>query len=393
MRALARSRALGRGGRARSAPSRCAATSPTAPRCAAGAEGCDAAFHLAAHLGQWGTREEFIARQRRPGPRTRSPAAARPGVRRFVHCGTEAALIAGEPLRRGRRDGAAAPRLEGALLGDQGAGRAGGPRGERATASRPSCCGPRFVWGEGDTTLLPEIVAMVEAGQVRLDRRRRPPHRHHPRRQRRRGAAARRRARAAPARPTSSPTASRSCSASSSPRCSRPRASSRRPGRCPAWLARRRSPPAREAAWRLLRLGGEPPLTRFAFWLSSQECTIDISKARAELGYEPVVIAAGSTGSRPQLRERPVAALRPARARARRSAASRAGRRSAPGTVGPALDDLAARSGSSAEKRSTSSSSSSRSPARGPSSAGRRRGRRSRSSRSSRRPESARSPR
>ena len=46
---------------------------------------------------------------------------------------------------------------------------------------------------------------------------------------------------------------------------------------------------ASEGVWRLLRLGGEPPLTRFAVWVSSQECTIDISKARSELGYEPVI--------------------------------------------------------------------------------------------------------
>jgi nucleoside-diphosphate-sugar epimerase len=26
-----------------------------------------------------------------------------------------------------------------------------------------------------------------------------------------------------------------------------------------------------------------------AAWLASQECTIDISKARAELGYEPAI--------------------------------------------------------------------------------------------------------
>jgi nucleoside-diphosphate-sugar epimerase len=45
---------------------------------------------------------------------------------------------------------------------------------------------------------------------------------------------------------------------------------------------------ASEGAWRALRLGGTPPLTRLAYWLSAQECTIDISRARAELGYEPV---------------------------------------------------------------------------------------------------------
>ena len=43
-----------------------------------------------------------------------------------------------------------------------------------------------------------------------------------------------------------------------------------------------------EAAWKLLPLGGEPPLPHFAYWVSSQECTIEIAKARRELGYEPV---------------------------------------------------------------------------------------------------------
>jgi len=44
-----------------------------------------------------------------------------------------------------------------------------------------------------------------------------------------------------------------------------------------------------EAAWRVLPLPGAPPLTRMALWVSSLECTIDISRARAELGYAPVV--------------------------------------------------------------------------------------------------------
>jgi nucleoside-diphosphate-sugar epimerase len=56
----------------------------------------------------------------------------------------------------------------------------------------------------------------------------------------------------------------------------------------PAWVAGPAATAA-EATWRLLRLGGEPPLTRFAYWVSSQECTIDISKARSELGYQPVI--------------------------------------------------------------------------------------------------------
>ena len=43
-----------------------------------------------------------------------------------------------------------------------------------------------------------------------------------------------------------------------------------------------------ERIWRLLKRPGSPPLTRFAVWVSSQECTIDISRAERELGYAPV---------------------------------------------------------------------------------------------------------
>jgi nucleoside-diphosphate-sugar epimerase len=45
---------------------------------------------------------------------------------------------------------------------------------------------------------------------------------------------------------------------------------------------------ASEGLWRLLRRPGNPPLTRFAVWVSSQECTIDISRAERELDYRPI---------------------------------------------------------------------------------------------------------
>lgn len=56
----------------------------------------------------------------------------------------------------------------------------------------------------------------------------------------------------------------------------------------PAWAA---APLARvaEATWKVLPLRGTPPMTTFRSWLLTQECTIDISKAREELGYKPIV--------------------------------------------------------------------------------------------------------
>jgi nucleoside-diphosphate-sugar epimerase len=55
----------------------------------------------------------------------------------------------------------------------------------------------------------------------------------------------------------------------------------------PAAVARLAGP-ALEAVWGVLRRRTPPPVTRLTYWLSAQECTIDISKARSELGYEPV---------------------------------------------------------------------------------------------------------
>ena len=55
----------------------------------------------------------------------------------------------------------------------------------------------------------------------------------------------------------------------------------------PTSVARAVAAPS-EAAWRLLPLPGRPPLTRLTVWVSGLETTIDITRAREELGYAPV---------------------------------------------------------------------------------------------------------
>src|SRR5689334_6396820 len=63
----------------------------------AGAHGCHYAFHAAAHLGATGDLEAF-ERINVGGTKNVLAACRDAGVRRFVHVGTEAALLAGEPL-------------------------------------------------------------------------------------------------------------------------------------------------------------------------------------------------------------------------------------------------------------------------------------------------------
>jgi nucleoside-diphosphate-sugar epimerase len=59
-------------------------------------------------------------------------------------------------------------------------------------------------------------------------------------------------------------------------------------GEVPLWAARAIARVS-ETAWRLLPLPGDPPVASFAVWASGLEATIDDTKAREQLGYVPVI--------------------------------------------------------------------------------------------------------
>jgi nucleoside-diphosphate-sugar epimerase len=252
---------------------------------AAGAQGCELAFHLAAHLGDSGPWEVF-ERVNVEGTRNALDGCARAGVRRFVHCGTEAALMAGEPLvhvdeTAPLRPDSRAPYPATKAKAEQ-AVRAANREDFETVVLRP-----RFVWGAGDTTLLPEMVRMVEAGRfawvgggVNLTATTHVDNVVE-------GlvlAAEKGAAGEAYFVTDGEPVVFREfVSAMLETQGTEP------PDRkLPAWLAGAMASVA-EPAWRLLPLPGTPPLSRFTYWVLTQECTIDISKARSELGYEPVV--------------------------------------------------------------------------------------------------------
>jgi nucleoside-diphosphate-sugar epimerase len=251
----------------------------------AGASGAQVAFHLAAHLGEWGPREDF-ERGNVEGTRNVLAACKEAKVRRFVHCGTEAALMAGQPLVQvdetaPLRPDSRAPYPATKAKAEQ-AVRDASTGGFETVVLRP-----RFVWGKGDTTLLPEMVAAVEAGKwawigggrnltdtthvdnvveglLRAAERGRPGDAYFV--------------------TDGEPVVFREfVTAMLETQGVEP------PDRgLPAWTA---APMARvaEAAWKLLPLRGTPPMTTLRSWLLTQECTIDISKAREELNYAPIV--------------------------------------------------------------------------------------------------------
>jgi nucleoside-diphosphate-sugar epimerase len=253
-----------------------------------GAADCELAFHAAAKVEDWGPWEDF-ERDNVEGTRNVADACAAAGVRRLVHVSTEAVLIAGDPLvevdeRTPRRPDSKAFYPRSKALAEEVLLAASEDPLERVVVR------PRFVWGAGDRTLLPQITAMVRAGRFAwIGGGRQLTDTAH------------------------------IANVVHGLLLAGERGGDREvyfvtdddrvifrefvselirtqglepPSRSvPAALAEAIAAGSEEA-WRHLPLPGRPPLTRFAAWVSSQECTIDISKARDELGYEPAVARA-----------------------------------------------------------------------------------------------------
>jgi nucleoside-diphosphate-sugar epimerase len=252
---------------------------------AAGAAGCEVAFHCAAHLGDWGSRADF-ERGNVAGTRNALAAARQAGVRRFVHVGTEAALLAGQPLVE--VDERAPLRFDSPALYSSTKARAeeavieANQNGLQTVVVRP-----RFVWGRGDTTLLPIMTEMVRSGRFAWigGGRQRTSTTHVDNVVHGLLLAAERGAPGGVYFVTDGePVVFRDF-------VTRLLATQgvAAPGRSLPVSVARALAAAGETAWRLLPLPGRPPLTRFAVWVSALETTIDITRARTELGYAPVM--------------------------------------------------------------------------------------------------------
>jgi nucleoside-diphosphate-sugar epimerase len=251
---------------------------------AAGAAGCEVAFHCAAHLGDWGSRADF-ERGNVQGTRNALAAARQAGVRRFVHVGTEAALLAGEPLIE--VDERAPLRFDSPALYSSTKARAeeavveANQNGLETVVVRP-----RFVWGRGDTTLLPIMTEMVRSGRFAWigGGRHRTSTTHVDNAIEGLVLGAERGAPGGVYFVTDGePVVFRDFVT----RLLATQGVTPRDRSIPAPLASALAT-AGETAWRLLPLPGRPPLTRLTVWVSALETTIDITRARTELGYTPV---------------------------------------------------------------------------------------------------------
>ena len=249
----------------------------------AGAEGCRIAFHAAAKVEDWGDPEEFT-RLNVGGTANVIAACRDAGVERLVHVGTEAALMAGQPLVHVNEDAPVRP--DSPVLYSSTKARAellvraaNGPRLETVVIR------PRFVWGRGDTTLLPAMTDLVRSGRFRWI-----------------GGGAQltdtthvdNTVEGLWAGATKAPAGGVYFVTDGAPVVFREFVTrlletqgARPPEESVPQAAARVAAGACEVVWRRLRRDGAPPLTRFAVWVASQECTLDISRAERELGYRP----------------------------------------------------------------------------------------------------------
>src|SRR3954452_6733349 len=250
----------------------------------AGADGADVFHHAAAKVEDFGDPADF-QRVTVQGTKNALEAARDAKVPRFVHVGTEAALMAGQPLvnvdeTTPLRPDSAAPYPWSKARAEQAV------RDANANGLETVVVRPRFVWGRGDTTLLPQIVEMTKQGNFAWI--------------------------GGGGQLTAAPQIDNTVEGlvlgaqrgnpggvyfvtDGEPVVFREfvgdlmRTQGVEPPTrtLPLGLARAAAATA-EGSWKLLRLKSHPPLTRFTVWVSALECTIDDSRAREEMGYKPV---------------------------------------------------------------------------------------------------------
>jgi nucleoside-diphosphate-sugar epimerase len=250
-----------------------------------GMQGCDVVHHAAAKVELWGRREDFL--RITVGGTERVIAAARAaGVRRLVHVSTEAVLAGGRPLVGADESWPLPARPLGIYplskgLAEQRALAANGP--DLATV----VVRPRFIWGRGDSVLLPGLIAAMKSGAWFWF---------------------------GGGRHRSSTCHVRNVCAGTLLAAEKGRGgeiyflTDGEPVEFREFVTRLVrtqgvEPPARElplwvgdalaaggeAVWGALRLRGQPPLVRTAMVLFFREVTVRDAKARSELGYRPVV--------------------------------------------------------------------------------------------------------
>lgn len=250
-----------------------------------GMRGADVAFHSGALVKSWGAPEEF-ERVNVQGTRNVVRAARAASVPRLVHVSTEAVLAGGPPIVGADESWPYPKRPAGLYPLTKG-------RAERVvidangTDLATMAVRPPLIWGKGDTSLLPQIVAAVRRKQWMWFNGGHYPHTTTHVRNAVEGLLL----------AADKGSGGEIYFVSDGPErdfrdflTALLKTQGVDPGKksVPEWAAKLVAP-ASEAIWRLFNLEGEPLLVESVIYVIGQELTVNTSKAERDLGYRPIV--------------------------------------------------------------------------------------------------------
>jgi len=247
---------------------------------------CDAVIHAAAFVEPWGTRQEFW-HANVTGTERMLKVAQEAGAKRFVHIGTEAALFDGSDMVQLDETAPYPPRTPFLYSETKREAEIRVLKADVPNEFTTISLRPRLVWGPGDTTILKNLVELVDNGSFRWINR---------------GAA------------KTSICYIDHISQAIEAALTRGRGGhayfitdeedctmrelitemlatqDREPGNrnVPKGLAMFLAGSI-ETVWKLFGIKKKPPVTRFSVAITSAECTLKNGKARQELGYAPEV--------------------------------------------------------------------------------------------------------
>ncbi len=248
--------------------------------------GADAVLHCAAFVEAWGPKDAWF-KGNVLGTQNVLDAARAAGAKRFIHIGSEAAIVHGQHIHDADESYPLASQSPYPYCATKAQAE---QRVRSANASglfETIVLRPRFIWGPGDTTLLPIIEKMAAAGNwTWIDHGRAITSTTHIDNLVHAIMLALTRGKGGEAYFILDDGQSRMKDMINGMAASKglilPDKS------IPSWLANIIGG-ATEAVWRLFRLKGEPPLTRHAAMVMARDCKLIGAKARTDLGYVPVI--------------------------------------------------------------------------------------------------------
>ncbi len=259
--------------------------------------GIDVIIHAAAHVEQWGNKDDFW-RVNVIGTQQLLSAAAAAKVKRFIFIGTEAALFHGQDMLS-IDETYPYPKKSPYLYSQTKAAAEKLVLKASTDKFETLSIRPRLVWGTGDKTILPVLADMIKKKRFMwMDGGAKDTDTTHIFNLVHAVELALKKGRGGEAYfvTDGEPTTFRSfltrylATQGITP-----------PGKSIPGAVARALAYVIEGIWKLLRLRSEPPLTRFAAAIMSRHCTIRIDKIRKDLGYKPAISVADGLAQMPRI--------------------------------------------------------------------------------------------